>query len=141
MNSSYPVNMRVLCHLWLKALKESSKFSFCTNKVYSRHKIVRVEYLTYIRTYLFSKLCENTNHLSSLLILKFTNLIVSFNNLCWFYIDSLTRSTLIMYNTRNLTFQARCNWNNKSTITQGWCNILLNKSFSLCSTQDTIKCA
>ena len=134
MNSSYPVNMRLLCHLWLKTLKEFGKLSFRTNKVYCRHKIIRVEYLTHIRTYLFSKLCENSNHLSTLLILKFANLIISFYNLSRLNIYRSTRSTFIMYNTRNLTFQAWCNRDNKTTITQCWCNILLNKSFSLRST-------
>ena len=133
MNSSYPINVRFLCHLWLKALKESSQLSFCTNKVYCSHKIVRVEYLTHIRTYLFCKVGENTNHLSSFLILKFSNLIICLYNLSRLNIYRSTRSTFVMYNTRNLTFQARCNRDNQSTITQSWCDILLNKSFTLCS--------
>ena len=131
MNSSYPINVRVLCHLWFKALKESSQLSFCTNKVYCRHKIVRIENLTYVRPYLLSKVRENSNHLSTLLILKFTNLIISLYNLSRLNIYRPTRSTLIVYNTRNLTFQARCNRNNQTTITQCWCDILLNKSFTL----------
>ena len=134
MNSSNPINMRLLCNLWLKALKESSQLSLCTNKVNCRHKIVRIENLTYVRTYLLSKVRENSNHLSTLLILKFTNLIISLYNLSRLNIYRSTRSTLIVYNTRNLTFQARCNRNNQSTITQRRCDIFLNKSFALCST-------
>ena len=133
MNSSYPINVRFLCHLWFKTLKESSQLSFRTNKVYCRHKIVRVENFTYVRTYFLSKVRENSNHLSTLLILKFSNLIISLYNLSRLNIYRSTRSTLIVYNTRNLTFQARCNRNNQTTITQSWCDILLNKSFTLCS--------
>ena len=134
MNSSNPINTRFLCYLWLKALKESSKFSFCTNEVYCCHKIIRVENLTHVWTYLLRKVCENTNHLSSFLILKFTNLIISFNNLRRFNINRPTRCTFIVYNTRDLTFQSWCNWYNQSTVTQGRRDIFLNKSFSLCCT-------
>ena len=130
--------MRLLSYLWLKALKESCQLSLCTNKVNCRHKIVRIENFTYVRPYLLSKVRENSNHLSTLLILKFTNLIISLYNLSRLNIYRSTRSTLIVYNTRNLTFQARCNRNNQSTITQRRCDIFLNKSFALCSTQDTI---
>ena len=130
--------MRFLSYLWFKALEESSQLSLCTNKVNCRHKIVRIENLPYVRTYLLSKVRENSNHLSTLLILKFTNLIISLYNLSRLNIYRSARSTLIVYNTRNLTFQARCNRNNQSTITQRRCDILLNKSFALCSTQDTI---
>ena len=134
MNSSYPINVRRLGHLRFKAFEESSKLSFRTNEVDCGHKMIGIENLTYVWTHLFSKVCEDTNYLSSLLILKFSYLVIGFHDLGRLNINRSTCRTLIMNNTRNLTFQAWCDRNNQSSVTQRRRDILLNQSFSLCST-------
>ena len=79
--------------------------------------------MCYVWAKFISYLDENAYNLTALFSLQFSYAIISFNHLHRFYVDGLTRGTLIMYNTLNAPFMLRLNRNYQTTITHCRLNI------------------
>ena len=98
-----------------------------------------VEYLSHMGPDALGHLCENMDYLMSLISLQLTYLVVGLHHLRRLYIDGLSRCTLIVDDTRNLALHPRRDGNDKSSVANSGCDILVNDALALRRVQDAVQ--